>query len=458
MPVYLDHAATTPVLPEAIEAYTRALTQVGNPSSIHSAGQNAKRLLEDARERIADTLGCQGIELVLTSGGTEAINLAVKGLFWARRQSGATRILVPEGEHHATLDTVEWLESYEGADVEWIPLDSQGFVRTDALETALRRDPGSIALLTFLWANNEVGTIQPAERIIGLAASVGVPVHIDAVSAYGHLPIDFAGMRARTGSKGLSGLVALSVSAHKIGGPIGAGGLVLSRDATVVPLIHGGGQQRQVRSGTQDVAAAAAFATAAAAAEAARESEAERLTALRDRLIAGVRDAVPGAVLSGPEPVASRPSVGADKAATAGAGRAGAESREAEEVEAESVEGGTVGTVSAEGGTAGADARLASNAHFTFPGCEGDSLLFLLDAAGVEVSTGSACQAGIPEPSHVLRAMGRSEDDARSALRITLGRTSTDADVDAFLAALPDAYAQASRAGLATRESALGAR
>ncbi|QDZ14065.1 cysteine desulfurase family protein [Humibacter ginsenosidimutans] len=417
MPVYLDHAATTPVLPEALEAYTRAMAQVGNPSSIHSAGQNAKRMLEDARERIAVTLGCQGIELVFTSGGTEAINLGIKGLYWERARAGARRILVPEGEHHATIDTVEWLASYEKADVEWIPLDDQGFVRLDALEAALRREPEEIALLTFLWANNEVGTVQPAERLIALAASAGVPVHVDAVSAYGHLPIDFGGMRARTGSKGQAGLTALSVSAHKIGGPVGAGALVLSRDATVVPLIHGGGQQRQVRSGTQDVAAAAAFAVAASHAESERAADAERLAALRDRLIAGVRAAVPSAVLSGPEPVP-------------------AERRTAGE----------------------ADARLASNAHFTFPGCEGDSLLFLLDAAGVEVSTGSACQAGIPEPSHVLRAMGRGEDEARGALRITMGRTSTDDDVDAFLAALPDAYAQASRAGLAARESALGAR
>ncbi|GAB3608202.1 cysteine desulfurase family protein [Humibacter ginsengiterrae] len=415
MPVYLDHAATTPVLPEAIEAYTRALTEVGNPSSIHSAGQLAKRTLEDAREQLAGTLGCQGIEVVLTSGGTEAINLGIKGLYWAGARRGANRILVPEGEHHATLDTVEWLRSYEGAEVEWLPLDEQGFVRLDTLERALSRDPHAVSLLTFLWANNEVGTIQPAERIIGLAASAGVPVHMDAVSAFGHLPVDFAGMRLRTGSKAGAGLTALSVSAHKVGGPVGAGALVLSRDATIVPLIHGGGQQRQVRSGTQDVAAASAFAVAAVAADGVRAAESERLTALRDRVIAGVRRAVPDAVLSGPEP--------------------------------------GPGTVHGH-----PDARLASNAHFTFPGCEGDSLLFLLDAAGVEVSTGSACQAGIPEPSHVLRAMGRTEDEARGALRITLGRTSTDADVDAFLAALPAAYAQASRAGLAARESALGAR
>ena len=437
MPVYLDHAATTPVLPRAIEAYTRALTEVGNPSSIHSAGQTAKRLLEDARESVAATLGCQPIELVLTSGGTEAINLAVKGLYWARRAAGARRILVPEGEHHATLDAVEWLRDHEGAEVEWIPLDEQGFVRLDVLEDALARDPGSIALFTFLWANNEVGTVQPVERMVALAASHGVAVHVDAVSAYGHLPIDFDGMRGRTGSNGDAGLVALSVSAHKIGGPVGAGGLVLSRDATIVPLIHGGGQQRQVRSGTQDVAAAAAFAVAAREAEASREVEGQRLTALRDGLIAGVRKRVPGAVLSGPEPGirAVDPGLAEPDAADTGA-----------------VDPGVADADD------GHELRLATNAHFTFPGCEGDSLLFLLDAAGVEVSTGSACQAGIPEPSHVLRAMGRSADDARGALRITLGRTSTQADVDAFLAALPDAYAQASRAGLAARESTLGAR
>jgi cysteine desulfurase len=415
MPVYLDHAATTPVLPEAIEAYARALSEVGNPSSIHAAGQSAKRLLEDARDQVAATLGAQGIEVVFTSGGTEAINTAVKGMYWAGARRGATRILVPEGEHHATLDAVEWLSEYEGARLEWLPLDARGFVRLDVLERSHTHDPRSIAALTFLWANNEVGTIQPAERMIGLAAAAGVPVHVDAVSAFGHLPIDFAGMRARTGSAGGAGLTALSVSAHKVGGPVGAGALVLSRDAALVPLIHGGGQQRQVRSGTQDVAAASAFAVAALAAEAGRAAESERLASLRDRLIEGVRRLVPDAVLSGPEPGPAR-------------------------------------------GDGLPEDRLVTNAHFTFPGCEGDSLLFLLDAAGVEVSTGSACQAGIPEPSHVLRAMGRSGDDARGALRITLGRTSTEADVDAFLAALPDAHAQASRAGLAARESALGAR
>ncbi|MCX7522150.1 cysteine desulfurase family protein [Microbacterium sp. STN6] len=415
MTVYLDHAATTPMLPESIEAYARAMALVGNPSSIHSQGQQARRMLEEARERVAATLGCDAIEVVFTSGGTESINLAVKGLYWARNraQPGVSRprILAPGGEHHATLDTVTWLEQSEGAAAEWLPLDELGRIRLDALESALEREPASIALLTLLWANNEVGTIQPVERIAALAAGRGVPMHVDAVAAYGHVGIDVRQLRAASGP-GAAGLVALSVSAHKIGGPVGIGALVLSRQASVVPLLHGGGQQRQVRSGTQDVAAAVAFAVAAEAAEAAREAETARLAALRDRLVAGVLRAVPEARLSG------------------------------------------VG----DGGADAASARLAMNAHFTFPGAQGDSLLFLLDAAGVSVSTGSACQAGVPEPSHVLLAMGRSERDARSALRMTLGRTTTDSDVDAFLAALPQAYARASRAGLSERTTRLGAR
>jgi cysteine desulfurase len=386
VPVYLDHAATTPILPEALAAFTAALTTVGNPSSIHSAGQHARMLLEDGRARVAASLGADPVEVVFTSGGTESINLAVKGLFWARqRDRRRPRIVVPAGEHHATVDTVDWLEHHEGAVVDVVPLDAQGRVDLAALEARLA-SADDVALVTFLWANNEVGTIQPVERIVTLAHDAGVPVHSDAVAAYGQVPVDFAA----------SGLDALSVSAHKIGGPVGVGALVLGRRAVVEPLIHGGGQQRQVRSGTQDAPAAAAFGVAAATPHA-------DVRHLRDRLVAGVRSAVPTAVLMG-DP----------------------------------------------------DDRLPGNAHFTFPGCEGDSLLFLLDAAGVAVSTGSACQAGVPEASHVLLAMGLSEDDARGALRITLGHTSTDDDVDAFLAALPAAVARAGAAGMASREPSLG--
>jgi cysteine desulfurase len=391
VPVYLDHAATTPMRPEAIAAFTDALGLVGNPSSIHSQGQQAKRMLEEAREAVASTLGCDPIEVVFTSGGTEAINLAVKGMYWARNAGAARpRILVPGGEHHATVDAVEWLERAEGARAEWLPLDAAGRVLPSVVAEALA-SPSDVALLTFLAVNNEVGTIQPVAALAALAREAGVPVHVDAVAAYGHVPLSFGSL----------GVDALSVSAHKIGGPVGIGALVLGRRSAVVPLIHGGGQQRQVRSGTQDVAAAVAFAAAALAAEAEREDEARRLAGLRDRLIRGVREAVPEAVLSGPSP---------------------------------------------DGGE-----RVASNVHFVFPGAQGDSLLFLLDLAGLSVSTGAACTAGIPEPSHVLLAMGRSEPEARSALRFTLGRTSTEADVDALLAALPGAYLQAARAGLAER-------
>jgi cysteine desulfurase len=384
VPVYLDHAATTPMLPDAIAAYTTSLGIVGNPSSIHSQGQNAKRMLEEARERVAESLGCDPIEVVFTSGGTESVNLAVKGLYWARNTTGShPRILVPRGEHHATIDTVEWLERHAGAIIDWVPIDEFGRVKLDALARSLEEND-DIALLTLLWANNEVGTVQPVARVAELAARHGVPVHSDAISAYRHVPIDFAA----------TGLAALSVSAHKIGGPLGIGALVLDRSAEVVPLIHGGGQQRDVRSGTQDVPAAISFGVAA-------QHPVSSFAPLRDRLIAGVRAAVPSAVLRGdPDPAA----------------------------------------------------RLDNNAHFTFPGCEGDSLLFLLDTAGVSVSTGSACRAGIPESSHVLLGMGLSETDARGALRITVGHSTTDADVDAFLQALPQAVARASRAGLNDRD------
>lgn len=374
MAIYLDHAATTPMTPEVLAAYTSALSLVGNPSSIHSQGQAARRMLEDARVAIAAALGADPVELTFTSGGTESINLALKGLFWAR--APRRRILSTKAEHHATIDALEWLEQHEGAVIDWIPVDSVGRIDLDALEAAIGDD---VALVTTLQANNEVGTLQPVERIVELAAVHGVPVHVDAVSAFGAIPVDFAGC----------GTAALSVSAHKIGGPVGVGALVIARSASVTPLIHGGNQQR-ARSGTLDAAGAHAFAVAASA------LPGPDLRPLRDRLIGGVRSAVPDAVLRG-DPVE----------------------------------------------------RLPGNAHFTFPGCEGDSLLFLLDAAGFSVSTGSACQAGVPEASHVLLAMGVPERDARGALRFTLGHGSTESEVDALVAALPAAVERAKAAGLA---------
>jgi cysteine desulfurase len=381
MAIYLDHAATTPMSPEVLEAYVAALSVVGNPSSIHSQGQNAKRMLEESREKVAASLGADSVEVTFTSGGTESINLAIKGLWWAR---GRPRVLIAAAEHHATVDAAAWLASTEGAIVQEVPVDALGRIDLAALEGLLGDD---VALLSVLWANNEVGTVQPIEEIVALASKFGIPVHADAVAAYGYLPIDFHA----------SGLAALSVSAHKVAGPVGVGALVIARTATLVPLIHGGNQQR-ARSGTQDAAGAVAFGVAATATAVGIEERQARLRQLRDRLVEGIREAVPTAILRG-DPVD----------------------------------------------------RLPGNAHFTFPGCEGDSLLFLLDVAGFSVSTGSACQAGVPEASHVLLAMGLSEADARGALRITLGHDTTEAEVDAFVAALPAAVDRATSAGLADR-------
>lgn len=392
MAVYLDHAATTPMTPRVLEAYTRALAVSGNPSSLHAAGQSARAMLEEGREQVAAALGADAVEVVLTSGGTEAVNLGIKGLYWAR--APRRRILVPQGEHHATLDSVEWLARHEGAIVEWMPVDELGRVRLDALAAALREGASEVALITALWANNEVGTIQPVTELVALAAAAGVPVHLDAIAAFGQVPIDFHGVAA----------AALSVSAHKVGGPVGVGALLLARDAAVEPLLHGGSQQRG-RSGTQDAAGAAAFGIAAAAVVDTMASDAARMSALRDRLVRGILETVPGAQLRGDPDAAG---------------------------------------------------RLPGNAHLTFAGCEGDSLLLLLDMAGFAVSTGSACQAGVPEPSHVLLAMGVDARTARGALRFTLGAGTTEAEVDALLAVLPGVVDQARAAGLAEREPTLG--
>ncbi|MCU1433561.1 MAG: cysteine desulfurase [Pseudarthrobacter sp.] len=374
---------------------TRELSRTGNPSSLHGSGRRARRSVEDAREKIAKAAGAHPSEVIFTSGGTESDNLAVKGLYWARsgEDPSRRRILCSAVEHHAVLDTVEWLERHEGAEITWLPVDGDGVVDLDVFGAELAREPESIALVTVMWANNEVGTIQPVHRIVELAHAAGIPVHSDAVQAFGSLPVDFKA----------SGVDAMSVSGHKIGGPVGVGALLLGRAVKLTPVQHGGGQERDVRSGTLDTASIAAFAAAAEAATTGIAAEAARIAALRDRLIDGVLERVPDAVLRG----------------------------------------------------AAGEGRLPGNAHFTFPGCEGDSLLFLLDLAGVESSTGSACTAGVPRPSHVLLAMGLEEETARGAQRFTLGHASTREDVDALLAVLPAAYQRARQAGMAGHESSI---
>ncbi|MER5357206.1 cysteine desulfurase family protein [Streptomyces sp. NPDC002785] len=386
---YLDHAATTPMLPEAIAAMTAQLAVTGNASSLHAAGRRARRTAEESRETLADALGARPSEVVFTSGGTEADNLAVKGLYWARRDADPhrTRVLASPVEHHAVLDAVDWLAEHEGANVEYLPVDPHGRIHPDVLREAILRNPDDVALVTVMWANNEIGTIMPVRELAAVAREFDVPMHADAVQAFGQLEVDFA----------RSGLAAMTVSAHKTGGPFGIGALLLGREYTPVPVLHGGGQERHVRSGTLDVPAIAAFAVAGRLAADGREEFAREIGGLRDDLVAAVLAAVPDAVLGGdPAP----------------------------------------------GG------RLPANAHFTFPGCEGDSLLLLLDAQGIECSTGSACTAGIAQPSHVLLATGTDPDLARGTLRFSLGHTSTKQDIDEVARAIGPAVERARTAGL----------
>ncbi|MEE1666171.1 cysteine desulfurase family protein [Streptomyces sp. WAC07094] len=384
---YLDHAATTPMLPEAVEALTAQLGITGNASSLHASGRRARRTVEEARETLAEALGARPSEVVFTSGGTEADNLAVKGLYWSRRDAdpARTRVLSSPVEHHAVLDAVHWLGEHEGATIEYLPVDSYGRVRPEVLREAIARNPEDVALVTVMWANNEIGTVMPVRELVGVATEFGIPVHSDAVQAFGQVPVDFEA----------SGLAAMTVSGHKIGGPYGIGALILGRQYSPVPVLHGGGQERHVRSGTLDVPAIASFAVAGRLAAEQREWFAREIGALRDGLIAAVRSAVPDAILGG-DPVH----------------------------------------------------RLPANAHFTFPGCEGDSLLLLLDAQGIECSTGSACTAGVAQPSHVLLATGAAPDLARGTLRFSLGHTSTEADVEAVAKAIGPAVERARTAGL----------
>jgi len=384
---YLDHAATTPMLPAALAAMTEELAQLGNPSSLHNAGRRARRVVEESRELIAEAYGARPSEVVFTSGGTEADNLAVKGLYWAGKAAdpGRRRVLAAPTEHHAVLDSVRWLAEHEGAAADWLAVEQTGAVCPETLAAAIETDPAAVAVVTVMWANNEVGTVQPIAELAAVAAEHRIPFHSDAVQAAGQLPVSLSG----------SGAAALTITAHKIGGPVGVGALLLAKGAQPVPVLHGGGQERDVRSGTLDVPAIRAFAVAVQLATERRTDEAKRLASLRDDLIAQVKAAVPDAILNGAAP---------------GAG------------------------------------RLPGNAHFSFPGCEGDALLMLLDARGIACSTGSACTAGVAQPSHVLLAMGADDARARGSLRFSLGHSSEQSEVDALGAVIGEVVERARRA------------
>ncbi|WP_245885941.1 cysteine desulfurase family protein [Xylanimonas oleitrophica] len=386
--------------PAALEAFVAEAQRVGNASSLHSAGRGARRAVEEARESVARSLGARPSEVVFTGGGTEADNLAIKGMFWGRRRGAThrTRVLVSAVEHHAVLDPAFWLAGHAGAEIVLLPVDAEGRLDLEALRAELAAHADEVALVSVMWANNEVGTVQPVREVVRLAHQHGVPVHTDAVQAVGQVEVDFAA----------SGVDAMTVTGHKLGGPLGVGALLARRELELEAVLHGGGQERGVRSGTLDVPAIRAFAVALAEAVEQREVRAKHLATLRDALVAGVRSAAPDAVLRGPDPALAP------------------------------------------------EERLPGNAHFTFPDAEGDSLLYLLDSAGVQASTGSACQAGVPQPSHVLLAMGVPEAEARGALRFSLGATSTPDDVERLVAALPQVVARAQAAGLVSRTNERG--
>lgn len=382
---YLDHAATTSMRSEVVAAMTEQFEQLGNPSALHGAGRQARRTVEEAREALADALGADPNEVIFTGGGTEADNLAVKGIYWARNGADPARrrVLVSSVEHHAVLDAAHWLASHQGAVCEELPVDEFGRVTPDTLRSAIESNPDDVALVSVMWANNEVGTVQPTQELASIAAAHGIPFHSDAVQAIGQLQVRFD----ETSATGLS------ISGHKTGGPMGIGALLLRRGVDTVPVLHGGGQERDIRSGTLPTPLISGLAHAVQLATREREEHAARLTTLREKLVRSVMEAVPDAVLNG-DPVH----------------------------------------------------RLPGNAHFSFPECEGDALLMLLDANGVQCSTGSACAAGVAQASHVLLAMGAPTEIARCSLRFSLGRDSTPTDIDTLTSILPSAVSRARRA------------
>lgn len=378
------------MLPSAREAFVKALDVVGNASSLHASGRRARKIVEESREKVAAALGAKASDVVFTAGGTESDNLAVKGVYWSSVDESPQRrrIIASPIEHQAVLDPLMWLSEHAGAEVDLLEVDATGLVSAAQLREKIAANPENVALVTAMWANNEVGTVQPIANLAAVAHEFGVRIHTDAVQALGQLPVNFRG----------AGVDAMTISGHKVGGPHGVGALIVNDATRVTALSHGGGQERGLRSGTPDVAAIAGMAAAVESCTRNQASAAETLRELRAYLIERVKAVAPGAILNGVDPAQS------------------------------------------------SNLRLPANAHFSFPGCEGDALLMLLDAAGVECSTGSACNAGIPEPSHVLMRMGLADEVARSSLRFSLGSTSTKEDIDQLVAALPEAVARASKA------------
>lgn len=369
--VYFDNAATAPINPVALQAYLEQARLLGNPSSLHGYGREARKNVEDARDKLATLVDCQPNEIIFTASGTESNNLAIKGIYWHRLSEDKNRkvIITSAFEHHAVLDPIIWLRDSEGAEIIEVPVDHDGYLNLDFLKTALENRGEEVSLISIMHSNNEVGTIQPLQEVIKLAKKYKVPVHTDAVQSFGKVPLSFSEL----------GLFAMTISAHKIGGPVGVGALILKKGVDITPLLHGGGQERDIRSGTINAAGIVAFATAAQAAIRDREKNAVFVAGLRDSLAATIKNDLPDAVFN-----------------------------------------------------AGAGERLPGILNVRFPNTESDSLLLLFDYEGIACSTGSACTAGVQQPSHVLLSMGLSENEARSSLRFSLSPENSKEDIDYF--------------------------
>jgi len=377
--IYLDHAATTPMVESALLVMTAQLAQLGNPSSLHTHGRATRKTLEDARETLAKEIGSLPSEVIFTASGTEANNIALKGLYWAGREVGKKIVVISSIEHHAILDPAHWLATHEGAEVIEIPVNSDGVINLDFLKVLVKTRGEEIAVISVMHANNETGAIQPVSEVVAIAGEIAV--HTDAVQSFKKVPLSFAQL----------GVTAMSLSAHKIGGPLGIGALILKRGVEIPSLLHGGGQEREIRSGTLNAPSIVAFATAATSSY----YNAGAVAGLRDRFISSVQALIPDAVIN-----------------------------------------------------ALAAARLPGIVNVTFPGTQSDTLLLLMDGQHISCSTGSACSAGVHEASHVLLAMGHSEISAQSSLRFSFGATSTASECDFVVSVLPDVIARGRAANL----------
>ena len=378
MTIYLDHAATTPINIAALDAFNEQIKKIGNASSVHNQGRAVRKDVEDARHKISELVGAMPSEIIFTASGTEANNLAIKGFFW---QSGKRLLVTSAFEHHAVLDPIEWLKENQGAEVIYIPVKHDGFIDLDFLKDVVAKRREEIAVISIMHSNNELGSIQPIAEVVQIAGAI--PVHTDAVQSFGKVPFNFEEL----------GVSAATLSAHKIGGPLGVAALVLKHGIDLAPLLHGGGQEREIRSGTINAPGIVAFAKAAEVAIATRERNFKAIRELRDQLITGLKQVVPDVIINSP-----------------------------------------------------ADPALPGVVNISIPGTESDALLLLLDSEGVSASAGSACSAGVPRPSHVLIAMGIAEELADASLRISIGASNTSEEIKKVISLMPSVVERARNA------------